>query len=154
MIDDPKVVACPTFANVIIAEIKTGICSLNGPWTRRADGNLERVLRAIGCVPEGLIGLSCHDLYRIGRWSDHAATIRLYAVGDKRDKTLIIPEDQQLTWDEVITFIVARFKAYKRQKSSLGQWSDDGLQLRKLTLREDSNTQIRQKFGLQVQSSE
>lgn len=154
MIDDPKIVVCSTYANVIIAEIKTGVCSLNEPWTRQADGNLGRVLRAVGCVPEGLIDHACHDLYRIGRWSDYTATFRLYAVGDKRDKTLSIPEGQQLIWDDVITFIVARFKLYQQQKSSVGQWSNDGRQLKTLALRSAPNTQIRRMFGLQERPSE
>ena len=53
MEDDLRVVSCNTFANVIIAEVKTGECRLNGPWIdpvrRNAGGRQEYGLRARRC---------------------------------------------------------------------------------------------------------
>ena len=36
--------------DVVIAEVKAGRCSVNGPWTDPEKRNIERVLSAIGCA--------------------------------------------------------------------------------------------------------
>ena len=59
MKDDLTVASCKTFANVIIAEVKTGACALNGPWTNPRAEDMKRVLKAVGCVPESAIELAC-----------------------------------------------------------------------------------------------
>jgi hypothetical protein len=148
MLDDEKVASCKTFANVIIAEAKTGPCALNGPWTDRTAKNMNRVIKAIGCIPEGTIDQACDALYCRGYWSDEATTtVRLFALGEAR-APLLIPPEQQITWDEIISFCVTRFKAYKREKSSVGQWSKDGDQLRSAALRTNPERQIRSLFRL------
>lgn len=148
MRDDPRVASCVTFANVIIAEIKTGSCELNGPWKDCDAQNLHRVLNAIGCVPNSAVDLVADALYRGGLWSDSFVTIRLFALGQSRTTTLLIPEIQQLIWDDIIKFCVERFKAYAREKSSMGQWADDGKRLRADALRKNPVQNIRSFFAL------
>jgi len=41
--------------DVVIAEMKTGRCALNGPWTNEEGRNTHRVLAAVGCVPQAKI---------------------------------------------------------------------------------------------------
>lgn len=153
MQDDPKVAACETLVNVVIAEVKTGQCSLNGPWTNPKAGNMRRVMKAIGCVPENMMEAACDALYRCGRWTDANVTVRLIALGEARDPALVIPESQQITWDEVIDFCVQRFQAYARQKSSVGQWTADGRGLQQLSGRQDKRGDIRQAFGLRSRNA-
>lgn len=148
MRDDPKIISCSTFANVVIAETKAGPCGLNGPWTNPKLGNMKRVLKAMGCVPESAIDLACRALRSRGIWSDSAVTIRLFALGESRDDNLPISPEQQLTWHDVIKFCVKRFTDYEREKSSVGQWTDDGLQLRADALTSDPEAKIRSSFGL------
>lgn len=148
MLDDPRVTCCSTFTNVIIAEVKTGPCTLNGPWSDPEAQNLHRVLKAIGCVPESEVNLACEALYNGGGWSDSVVTVRLFALGESKNDKLLIPLAQQLTWGEVIDFCVERFKGYERQKSSVGQWTDDGRQLRECALGPDPESEIRRCFGL------
>jgi len=152
MQDDPRVADCGTFINVVIAEIKTGPCALNGPWTNPDAQNMQRVVKAIGCVPDGDVDAACADLYKHGRWLNDVVTVRLFALGERRTRDLIAPESQQVTWDEVMDFCVERFRDYKYQKSSVGQWTQDGIVLRKEALGSDAKTQIRKAFGLNAMS--
>jgi hypothetical protein len=148
MQDDPRVADCSSFLNIIIAEIKTGRCALNGPWTDRVRMNMERVLRAIGCVDEQGLQQTASCLYENGLWRNGAVSVRLFAVGEEKSQ-LMIPETQQLTWSEIIHFLIERFRAYRRQKSSVGQWTADGRKLRRLALNMDEAA-IRRLFGLSV----
>lgn len=146
MRDDPRVADCSSFPNIIIAEIKTGRCALNGPWTDPARMNMERVLRAIGCVVEQGVQQAASCLYRNGLWQNESVCVRLFAVGEEKSQ-LVIPETQQLTWSEIIQFLNERFREYRQQKSSVGQWTADGKKLQRLALKRD-DAAIRQLFGL------
>lgn len=154
MKDDPRISACRTPLNVIIAEVKTGLCTLNGPWTNPEAGNMKRVLRAIGCLPEEALELASSLLYRRGAWVDSMVTLRLFSVGNRRGEGLCIPGEQQVTWDEVIAFCLERFKSYRSQKSSVGQWTEDGRALKEAALGREAHVKIRQLFGLPDQPEE
>jgi hypothetical protein len=148
MNDDPRVTSCATFGNVVIAEVKKGQCALNGPWTDPNTGNMRRVINAIGCVPKDSVGNACQALHEKGIWRNASVTIRLFALGEWRVENLPIPQHQQLTWDEVIEFCIRRFRTYQREKSSVGQWTDDGQRLRALSLSANGAAIIRRSFGL------
>lgn len=154
MEDDPRISRCDTFANIIIAEVKASECKLNGPWTRSEDRNMHRVLKAIGCVPEELVDVACNNLYQRGIWSSGSGTIRIFALGSRKNKSLELhegekfPLDQQITWMEIIKFLVQRFKKYRRQKSCVSQWMDDGKELQELCLGPDPERAVWQAFGL------
>lgn len=146
MQDDWRVAECVSFSNIIIAEIKTGYCALNGPWTVPARMNMERVLRAIGCVDEHVMQQAASCLYENGLWQGGTVTVRLFAVGEEKSH-LVIPEDQQLIWSDIIQFLIERFCEFRRQKSSVGQWTSDGKKLQRLALNRDE-VAIRQCFRL------
>ena len=157
MEDDSFVTSCPTLVNVIIAEVKTGPCALNRPWTSSEAGNIKRVLKAIGCVSEDVIDQACAFLYDKGYWSDSTVTIRLFALGKKKNLKLSIPKEQQLTWGKVISFCIQRFRTYERQKAAVSQWAPDGRKLREFALLQGSqqnrNTAVREYFKLHRQPS-
>jgi hypothetical protein len=148
MEDDSRATDCETLLNVIVAEVKTGRCSLNGPWTDPGAGNMKRVLKSIGCVAASAVEPACKALYRSGAWSDAAATIRLFALGDSKDDSLQIPTSQQLTWSEVIGFCVQRFRKYPQTKRDLGQWPIDGSDLRNAARGQEPEAKIRKLYGL------
>lgn len=151
MEDDPRVADCPACANIILAEIKTGYCSLNGPWTNQRAGNMQRVLRAVGCVPNDKIELASESLYNDGKWSDDFAMVRLFSLGEQVVTDLHIGRDQQIEWSSVIDFCTQRFREYRPQKRSVGQWKPDGIALQRLSTRGDrssAESSIRAYFGL------
>lgn len=49
---------------IIIAEVKTDRCSLNGPWTNSHLGNMQRVLRSFGALCPDNIDAIADQLYR------------------------------------------------------------------------------------------
>jgi hypothetical protein len=146
MDDDPKVAECGSFLNIIIAEIKAGRCALNGPWTDPARENMERVLRAIGCVDDQTVKKAAECLYGNGSCQNETVSVRLFAVGETK-APLVIHESQQLTWSEIVQFLIKRFSEYRRQKSAVGQWTADGRKLQGLAL-ENNEAGIRQLFSL------
>lgn len=151
MTDDPRVANCSTFANVIIGEVKTGPCTLNGPWTRPEDQNMHRAVRAIGCLPETAVDHACQTLYANGIWQNETTTIRLFALGEAYSENLIIPREQQIIWSDIIRFIIQRFSTYRRQKSSTPQWTKDGLKLKNLCCRTSAaEVEIRKAFRLRT----
>ena len=147
MEDDPRVERCKTFANVILAEVKKGQCALNGPWTNRDDENMERVLRAVGCVNDGELPAAAAGLYDDGRWSNGLVTLRLFSVGEWKVPALLNGLEQQIEWREVMDFCITRFRAYERPKSDVGQWTEDGERLRDMSLDRDVHG-IRAYFNL------
>jgi len=153
MQDDPKVASCERFANVIIAEVKTGTCALNTSWTDPSKENMERALKAIGCVPGSAFDAAYTALYTKGFWSDPAATLRIFVLGECKEETLTIPLNQQLIWGEIVDSCIKRFKSYEPQKRSVGQWTEDGRQLKDAALSDDPEQQIRRLFGLHHSST-
>lgn len=133
MVDDPRVADCALLTNIIIAEVKTGRCALNESWTNQERGNLPRILRAIGCVGTEEFSDVIRVLYQSGLWAGNDLQVRLFGVGEDKSQ-LLIPPEQQLTWDEIIDFIVKRFQEFVRQKASVGQWTEDGRKLRSLAV--------------------
>lgn len=137
MEDDPTIINCPAFANIILAEIKTRYCDLNGPWTNRRAGNMQRVLRAVGSVRDDEIESASESLYQEGRWSNDITMVRLFFIGEEMVDDLLIGRDQQIEWSSVIDFCIKRFRDYRGPKSSVGQWAEDGRQLQRLSLQRD-----------------
>jgi hypothetical protein len=160
MEDDHRVSLCETYANVIIAEVKKSECKLNGPWTNPEKGNMRRVLKAVGCIPEERIAEACKDLYEQGSWSSNLARIRLFALGEYKPPAIMLhggrelPAAQQLTWSEIILFIVNRLHDYRCQKSSVDQWPDDGKELRDLCFCQSPEQMIRRRFHLNRTSAQ
>jgi hypothetical protein len=151
MQDDPFVTDCSTLINLVIVEIKTGRCALNGPWTNPKKKNIQSVLRAIGCLPAASLNLAAKSLYEKGQYESSEVTCRLMAFGDETDD-LAIPGVKQRTFDEMLGFIHKRFQAYRSQKSSVGNWLGDGKQLadmaRSMSDLDSFRREARQLFGL------
>ncbi|MBS1720440.1 MAG: hypothetical protein JST35_08345 [Armatimonadetes bacterium] len=151
MVDDQRVIDSSHFCNVVIAEIKSTDCALNGPWTNQRDRNVERVLSAVGVVPANLLYDAACAIYKSGRFEMDGVMIRLMAFGDVRSR--ITPEVEQVTFDEMIGFIWERFREYNLQKKSIGNWAPDGREMRQLcpspnTSLDDFRTAVRRLFGL------
>jgi hypothetical protein len=130
MPDDLQVAACTTLCHIVIGEVKSGLCALNGPWRRETDRNINRVLSAIGCVPSKSVDGAATALYGTGGVRDDSVTVRLVAFGDRRAN--IEPDIPQVLFDEILGFIFRRFSAYRRPKADLGNWPADGRELHRV----------------------
>jgi hypothetical protein len=119
--------------DVVIAEVKTNDpCRLNGPWTDKDDGNVDRVLAAIGCVSPDQIQEVATAIYGAGYYGANDRRVRLVAVGRERSEPLAeqFPLVTQLVWKEMLRFIWNRFRMYRHQKRDVHQWDSQGLLLR------------------------
>lgn len=114
--------------DLIIAEVKTGMCRLNGPWTDPERMNINRVLYAIGAFREDEVNDVAQSLYKRGCYQDDYYRTRLVAIGK-----IVNPELEgkaiQLTWQEVTKFIHERFRRYSNIKSQHEQWDCCGRSL-------------------------
>jgi hypothetical protein len=103
--DDP--LFAETRPYIVIAEVKTGRCKLNGPWTRRNDRNVQRVLAAIGAVPSADWDEAAQAIYDHGVYENPQVYITLCCLGDRQNphhskRYLRVP---QILWPHVAQFI-------------------------------------------------
>uniref|UniRef100_A0A7V2ZHB1 Uncharacterized protein n=1 Tax=Ignavibacterium album TaxID=591197 RepID=A0A7V2ZHB1_9BACT len=131
MVDDDPFVRFKDKPYIIIAEVKRSLCSLNGPWTEPEKENLQRVLQAIGTFPEDQVETVAKSIYTSGMFSNTAYYVTLACFGETRNSDISknFPNIPQILWDKVLTFIYKRFRTYRDQKSSHGQWDEAGRNL-------------------------
>lgn len=125
--------------DVVIAEVKTGRCALNGPWTDRDQRNVHRVIAAIGCLRERRIDHAAGSIYEQGFYDDDHGVlrIRLVAIGRERDDELQAryPRVPQVAWSDLLGFPFDRFDRYRRQKAQTEQWDRTGNALKQMATR-------------------
>lgn len=113
---------------LIIAEIKTGQCNLNGPWTDPDKRNMNRVLQALGAFSKEEIDQVSDDLYSQASFKNDKFSCRLFALGRYLNENLH-SSLVQLTWNEILSFIYLRFTKYQNYKTQHRQWNKIGQDL-------------------------
>ena len=131
MVDDDPFVQIKDRPYIIIAEVKRSTCGLNGPWTEPAKEDLQKVLRAVGAFQEDQVETVAKAIYTSGTFSNSSYYFTLAcfggAVNDDIGKNF--PNIPQIAWDKVLTFIYNRFRKYRDEKASHGQWDKAGRDL-------------------------
>jgi hypothetical protein len=117
--------------DLVIAEIKTGRCSLNGPWTARELGNLPLVLGAIGVFAQNQLASVVQCLYDESYYENSNFIIRLFSLGRQKNAGLA-KNVVQVEWPEVANFFFDRFSAHGKYKTQHEQWDSCGQTLFKL----------------------
>lgn len=111
---------------IIIAEVKTSMCELNGPWTEPGRKNMQRVLRAIGLFPVELVETAANSIYETGVWEDNNYYLSLVCIGARKNNDKEYTEKYkavpQVTWEHILGFIYDRFNKYRNQKADHDQW--------------------------------
>lgn len=115
-------------SHVVIAEVKKGLCALNGPWTNRERNNMLRLLMAIGLFPKREAGVIAELLYEKGFYDSQLYRVSLMCIGNTNSIEVHknFPQVPQITWSEILDFIFKRFTKYREQKASHKQWDDAG----------------------------
>ena len=128
MIDDEIFTKVKDKPYIIIAEVKSQTCNLNGPWTRKEAKNMHRVLKAIGAFTNEVIDEVARKLYEEGIYENKSYYLSLFCVGNQinRDLQRRYPNVSQIIWDDILKFIYNRYKKYKEQKSRHPQWDSTG----------------------------
>jgi hypothetical protein len=131
MPDDPLLIQESNHPHVIIAEVKTDRCKLNGPWKNRDACNMHRVLTAIGAVPPWEQKAAAEALYVDGVFEGETVFLSLCCLGSREnpDLTNRFPKVPQILWPHVAGFIHERFRLYFEQKRAHKQWDKTGQEL-------------------------
>lgn len=131
MVDDEPFVQFKDRPYIIIAEVKSKTCNLNGPWTDPNKENLQRVLRAIGVFPEDQVETAAKSIYASGVFSHTEYRFTLACLGETANPDIDnkFPDVPQILWNTVLSFIYNRFIKYRDQKVSHGQWDEAGANL-------------------------
>jgi len=131
MIDHKEFTKITSRPFVVIAEVKKGLCNLNGPWTSRERKNVDRVLRAVGIVPIEDIEQVADCLHSDGVYKSANYYISLICVGENKNQEIRLryPLVPQITWSEIISFIYDRFRKYRNVKTWHQPWDENGQNL-------------------------
>ena len=139
MQDDPKLLNITTpnrnlQALFILVEVKAGLCRMNGPWSRRENRNMERVIRRLGfAANENQVTNIAAAMYDQGHWEGEQYAFQYICVGRDKNPEL---EDQfsqlvQIDWRDIARFLFDRFKKFPEKLPSglvHEQWPDFGYQ--------------------------
>lgn len=119
--------------NIILAESKKGLCSINKSWLDPTRKNIERILHIVGAIPPGDISRVANKVYKNHIYDEGQYRLRMVALGDKGN-TVLDDNIVQVIWPDVLLFIHQRFSAYRRYKMQHHQWNPTGKHLFKLVL--------------------
>jgi hypothetical protein len=121
---DHEVFQSSDLIDIVIAEVKTSYCDINGPWTNKPDENMHRVLYAIGAFKKDGVPRVAESLYNEGYYHDDNFRVRIFAIGSRKNSSLErdLPNVVQITWDEILGFIYDRFNEYRDPKKDHSQW--------------------------------
>lgn len=128
MKDHKTILGEPGKAHIVIAEVKSGRCALNGPWTNPHRKNMVRVLRAIGMFQTKEADEAARLIYETGSYSNQRYNVSIVCFGREVSEEVgeRYPNVRQIIWAETLAFIYSRFREYRRQKASHPQWDNTG----------------------------
>ena len=113
---------------VVLSEVKSGLCKINGPWTDPSRGGMERVIRRIGFLPEEYTKPIAASLYEKLYWENEHFRVQYVSVGERRNHELRskYPDLVQLQWSDVASFLFERFQNFGTLKGIPSQWPTFG----------------------------
>lgn len=116
MLDDPILTGLANREQVlfVLVEIKADLCKINGPWSDKNAGNMERVIRRFGFSGEGAIEGIAAQMYSQLRWEEKDNVLQYVTVGRRWNQGLQrkYPGLLQITWNQVSDFLFERFSRF------------------------------------------
>ena len=109
MEDDPQIALNRSRLQVFLAEVKTGACNLNGPWTDPARRNMERAIRAAGAIPLEHVNEAASEMYTKGHYSLNHYSLTMLMAGSiynpelKQNTLLCLRSSLQICSDSYLT---------------------------------------------------
>lgn len=112
----------------ILAEVKTSMCAINGPWSNPADENIAQVLADLGWFPKKRIPQVAASLYQTGAFGGENLAVSLFCVGETTSEVVasrysVVP---QRTWSQIVRWIFDRFAKYRQRKTDHSTWDEAG----------------------------
>jgi hypothetical protein len=108
----------------VIGEVKVGKCGVNGPWTDRTRGGMEKVIRRIGFAPDEMTQAIADSLYNQLVWQNDDFAVQYVAIGASSNHELStrFRKLKQLVWPEIAAFLFERFGGFGPIKGVPTQW--------------------------------
>jgi hypothetical protein len=116
----------------VLVEVKTDLCDINGPWSDRERGNMQRVVRRLGFTDEPLVAGVAERMYDSARWEDDEYVLQYICVGARKNDgmQLRFPDLRQISWSEMADFFWNRFGEFPEKlpdgRPVHAQWPDFG----------------------------
>jgi hypothetical protein len=116
----------------VLVEVKTDLCNINGPWSAKNEGNMQRVIRRLGFDREASIGAIADHMYDTLRWENDSHVLQYVAVGKRTNPGLQKKYKKlaQVTWDQISDFLFSRFHMFPEKLPNGNpvhlQWPDFG----------------------------
>lgn len=128
MIDDSRLLIDEKSALIVLTEVKSGRCSLNGPWVQPEKRNMEKVLRAIGSFKINRNKFVAKSLYENGIYLSKSYNVTMVCMGNERnfDIETKYPRVPQIIFKDALSFIYERLTTYSREKVQHSQWDSNG----------------------------
>lgn len=153
--DDPEFCSRGDKPYLLIAEVKRGLCLLNGPWTDRTKENINAVLTDLGLFREAAVAIAAESLYDQGFFDCPQYYCSLFCVGDRRNPEITsrYPAVPQRTWEQILYFFFQRFQTYENRKTDHDSWDQVGKKLWNCWTRskkepEQFTNGVKEQFGL------
>lgn len=140
MLDDAELIRDDLRTHVVLAEAKRGLIDINPTLSDASNGNIYRVLRAIGALADDQSKRAAAALHASGEYLSDHLRINLLAFGNRPNDQLnaALPLAIQIVWANAFDFIFRRFRDYPREKQSHGQWDEQGKLLWELAFGSES----------------
>jgi hypothetical protein len=116
----------------ILVEVKSDLCGINGPWSKRDEQNMQRVIRRLGFADESCLDTIAAQMYDSARWEDGHFVMQYVCIGARKNegRKRQFRNLLQINWGEVADFIWRRFKDFPEKLPDWGQvhvqWPDFG----------------------------
>ena len=130
--DDSHLAFTSSAIDILFVEVKSGQCSLNGPWKGKSEKQpLEYVLKRVGVFDDSArVDVVASQIYACRRFpspqdAQHwPFVIRIVCFGESEDKQLqgVI----QILWPQVMAFMKTRFMTYAGEKADHNHWDSFG----------------------------
>lgn len=121
----------PPRTTIVLVEVKTDLCRINGPWSNSERGNMQRVIRRLGFAAPEHVEKIAQKMYLDLRWEDKHFVLQYVAVGSRFNDGLQVnyPKLVQITFEQIADFLYDRFLNFP-EKLPTGpiheQWPDFG----------------------------
>ena len=118
---DDNLVRCDGRIDFIIAEVKSGMCDINGPWKNPDTKNWEYVLKWLGKLSDTEVSEVAKELQAKKEYVGDDWAIRIICFGNQRSQELS-SNILQLEFEKLIDFLLNRFDQFRKQKRDIEQW--------------------------------
>ncbi len=128
--DDPHL-DFGSHTEVVLADATLRPCKINASWLDADKQNIERALKAVGCLPPADVDLVACALRGEGSCTKGEIRLRLLALGSSTTPHLARGV-VQVTWEHAARFLHHRFSVWDSYKRNVRQWDETGTEIQKM----------------------